>query len=128
VYTFIVSFLSFCSDLHILPPGPSLLNFYFMTFRTFRLCILAAAWIILGSATPIRHNAPAAKQTYYYWFWADTDYLYEYATTGQACTDLMGLTGKTVNTQQAGGTLIVNGYILSNQPHTGWPQVLLYTH
>jgi hypothetical protein len=94
----------------------------------FRVCILATAWIILGSATPVRHTSPVVKEPSYYFFWADTDFLAEYATTTQACLDFYNWTGHLVNTQQAGGTLVANGYILSTQPHSGWPQVLLYTH
>ena len=94
----------------------------------FRLCILATAWIILGSATPTHHTHPVVKEASYHWFWADTDFYAEYATTTQACSDFGTWTGKVVNTQPGGGTLVANGYTLINQPHVGWPQVQLYAH
>ncbi len=99
-----------------------------MTLRMFRLCVLAVAWIALGSATPIRHKAPTTTQARYYWFWADSDSYYEYASVADAINDFEFATGKLVNTTQAGGTQIANGYILSTQPHQGWPDVILFTH
>jgi len=93
-----------------------------------RLSILAAAWMILGSAAPTRHNAPAAKQVYYYWYWADSDYFVEYVTTATAMSDFSAWTGHQVNTQPGGGTLVANGYSNNNYPHTFWPAVQLYAH
>ncbi|HVW60852.1 MAG TPA: hypothetical protein VHC48_12470 [Puia sp.] len=99
-----------------------------MTLRMFRLCILAAAWIILGSATPARHKSPEARQTMYYWYWDDTDFFFEYASTATAITDFEFATGKLVNTQPGGGTRLANGFLFSTYPHTLPPNVILFTH
>jgi len=99
-----------------------------MTLRFIRVCILAMAWMILGSASPARQEASTSKQVYYYWYWADTDYFYEYATTSTAITDFEFATGHIVNTQSGGGTLVANGYSNNNFPHTFWPAVQLYMH
>ena len=112
-------------------PALQFLNFYFMTSRMFRLCILATAWIILGSAAPTHPKTPvvpAVKEISCYWFWADSDFYVEYCKTSDACTDFGNWTGKLVNTSSAGGTLVANGYLVPTQPHSGWPQVQLYSH
>jgi len=122
--------LSFLFRPSLLPPGPTCFNIkpHFMTSRMFRVCILATAWIILGSAAPTHHKTPVVKEASYYWFWADSDMYVEYCTTTVACSDFGDWTGHLVNTQQAGGTLVANGYLISTQPHSGWPQVQLYSH
>ena len=99
-----------------------------MTLRFFRLCILATAWIALGSASPARLEASTSKQVIYYWYWADTDSYYETATTSTAINDFTFATGHIVNTQPGGGTLVANGYSNNNYPHTFWPAVQLYMH
>ena len=94
-----------------------------------RLCILAAVWMILGSATPtIKHPSPSVKQTFYYWYWTDTDSYHQWATTATEINDIENLIGLLVNTNQAGGTHIANGYTNNNYPHTTVPTVLLYAH
>jgi len=101
---------------------------FFMKCTISRLCILAAAWMILGSTAPARHNVSTAKQVYYYWYWSDGDVYVEYTTTSNAITDFSNWTGKLVNTQPGGGTLVANGYSNNNYPHTFWPAVQLYAH
>lgn len=93
-----------------------------------RLAILSAVWMILGSASPAPATAPANKQTFYYWYWTDDDSYLNYCTTSTEITDLQNQTGKLVNTQAGGGTLIAAGYNNNNYPHTLFPAVHLYTH
>ena len=94
-----------------------------------RVFILACAWMILGSAIPSSsHKVAAAKQTFYYWYWTDTDSYMQWASTATEINDLEAMTGKLVNTQPGGGTLLANGYTNNNYPHTVWPSVQLYSH
>jgi len=113
------------------------LYFYFFTAQNknfmkplfFRLMILSCVWMILGSSRIAPANkVPTTKQTYYYWYYTDTDYYMEYSTTATAINDLEAQTAKLVNTQMGGGNSIANGYINTAIPHTPWPAVLLYTH
>jgi len=94
-----------------------------------RLCVLACAWIILGSTAPARSpNTPVAKKTFYYWYFSDNDIYHQWAATSTEINDLENLTGLLVNTNQGGGTLYANGYTNNNFPHTTIPAQRLYTH
>jgi hypothetical protein len=100
-----------------------------MKSRFTHLCVLAAAWMILGSSMPAhKSKSPAAKQTMYYWYWTDNDTYLNYNTTANEITDLQNSTGYLVNTQQAGGMLFANGYNNNNFPHNSVPVIRLYGH
>jgi len=100
-----------------------------MKSRFTRLCVIACAWIILGSAAPANSNkAPIAKKTFYYWYFSDMDNFHQWASTATEINDLQNLTGLLVNQNQGGGTLIANGFTNNNYPHNSPPAQKLYTH
>jgi ABC-type oligopeptide transport system substrate-binding subunit len=100
-----------------------------MKSRFTRLCVLACAWMILGSTAPARsQNTSPEKKTFYYWYFSDNDVYHQWVATATEINDLQNMTGLLVNSNQGGGTLIANGYTNNNYPHTILPAARLYTH
>jgi hypothetical protein len=86
-----------------------------------------------GKATsPVRPTSMSAKSNYqvmYYWYLEPGDTYDQYATVADEENELWILYGGyVINTSAIGGTVVAEGYLNNNYPHTQFPSVWLYVH
>jgi hypothetical protein len=81
-----------------------------------------------SSATPTI-SAKADFQVMYYWYLEPDDLPDQYADVDDEENELWILYGGyVVNTIPTGGTLVAEGFLNNNYPHTEFPSVYLYVH
>jgi hypothetical protein len=101
---------------------------------------LAAVLALSGAAFAL---SPAAKNTtitaatsardhyqmMYYWYDDPGDYYDQYATITDEENELYILYGGyVIDTNPIGGTVVAEGYLNNNYPHTQYPSAYLYIH
>jgi hypothetical protein len=66
----------------------------------------------------------------YYWFWMPGDSYNDEETQAMEVWEMENIyyPGTEVDTNPTGGTLILEGYMMPNQPHMAYPAVYLYAH
>ena len=100
-----------------------------MKFSHLRLTlVLPACLLFAGSFTSLKDTPAKARQVYYYWYDEPQDTYDNYDTTADMINTWENLLGVMVNTNPAGGTLIVEGYNDNVYPHDVPPTVFLYAH
>jgi len=93
-----------------------------------------AAVFLLSGAAPAPKAAPTSStkanfQMMYYWYDDPGDYYDQYATVADEENELWILYGGyVINTSPIGGTVVAEGYLNNNYPHTQGPSVWLYIH
>ena len=78
-------------------------------------------------------NVPFVKHYFdlsYYWFWYPDDTYNDYETAYWEEYELNEFyyPGVEIDTNPMGGSLLMKGYQLPNQPHMGFPSIYLYAH
>ena len=99
-----------------------------MKLHSFRLAVLAIAWVLCSSAFSVKKATAKANPQYFYWYLAANDTFNNYLNTNDEITEMEAETGMSVDTNPAGGTLLVRGYDNNVYPHNLLPSVLLYGH
>ena len=99
-----------------------------MKLHSFRLAVLAIAWVCCNSAITVKKATPKSNPQVFYWYIASTETIDNYLNTADEITEQENATGLWVDTNPAGGTLMVKGYDNNLYPHNLLPSVLLYGH
>jgi hypothetical protein len=80
-----------------------------------------------STATPTKHAAQKARDTYYYFYDVNDNYV-DHNTTINEEYRLENIYGVLVDENSGGGDLLEEGYVMPGKPHTGFVDVFLYGH
>ena len=99
-----------------------------MKLHSFRMAVLATALVFCSSASPVKKATAKPNPQFFYWYIAANDTFDNYLNTDDEINEQENATGLWVDTNPAGGTLLVRGYDNNVYPHNLLPSVLLYGH